>query len=377
MDFVQAVLDAPDGATVRFAAGTYDTGGRTLAISQAGLTLRSASDDRDSVVVDGGYAGGSIVEVYASDVTIAHLTLQRAWYHPIHVHGTSGENTDRVRIHDVVVRDPGQQGIKVNADGGFTGFADSGEIACSLVELTDTGRANVRDSCYTGGIDVHAGRDWHVHDNEIRGFWCNSGLSEHAIHFWRGSRDTLIERNSLSDNARGIGLGLGDSASGSSRTYSDAPCGSGYVGHYGGVVRNNMIFGGDADLWASAYRFDTGVGLEQACGAAVVHNTVFTTESPASSSIEWRFSNSDPLVANNLVSARLLERDGATATLQGNVEGATEGQFVDANNGNLHLDDTATVIDLGVRLASGVCDDDFDREERGSAADVGADEVPE
>lgn len=34
------------------------------------------------------------------------------------------------------------------------------------------------------------------------------GAPEHGIHFWTGSRGTLVERNLLKNNARAIGFGL-------------------------------------------------------------------------------------------------------------------------------------------------------------------------
>ena len=67
--------------------------------------------------------------------------------------------------------------------------------------------------CIHRGIDAHDASGWTVRDNYISGFWCDGAggafLSEHAIHFWTGSRDTTVSRNKLVDNARGIGFGLG------------------------------------------------------------------------------------------------------------------------------------------------------------------------
>ena len=54
--------------------------------------------------------------------------------------------------------------------------------------LTDAGRAQVQD-CYTGGIDAHSAWGWVVRDNVFEGFWCDQGLSEHAVHFWVTGRD--------------------------------------------------------------------------------------------------------------------------------------------------------------------------------------------
>jgi hypothetical protein len=68
-------------------------------------------------------------------------------------------------------------------------------------------RAGLR--LYTGGIDAHQARDWVVRANRFTGIYCEDGeVAEHAIHFWTGSRDTLIENNVIVNCSRGIGLGL-------------------------------------------------------------------------------------------------------------------------------------------------------------------------
>ena len=227
-----------------------------------------------------------------------------------------------------------------------------------------------------GGIDAHAARGWVVRDNEIEGFWCGAGLSEHAVHFWRAGRDTRVERNRLRNNARGVGLGM--TSEGTARTYPDNPCpaaGAGYVDHYGGTVANNFVTATDAGLFASDYGFDCGICLWQACEAEILHNSIHTANSGATfSSIEWRFPHASATVSNNLVNHTVRERDGAAATLAGNLTDAQAGWYVAAAGGDLHLLATATVaIDHGVAtdLAG-----DIDGEARpsGPAPDVGADE---
>ncbi|MBN2369140.1 MAG: hypothetical protein JXO72_01490 [Vicinamibacteria bacterium] len=373
-ELVAAVNGATAGTTIVIANGTYALNGAYLRIDTPGVTLRSESSDRDSVVLDGDYVTTEIVQIAASNVTVADLTLREAYDHPIHVVSTSGANTDDTLIHNVRIIDPGQQAIKVNpVDGAH--FTDGGVIECSRIELTDAGRAFIRDNCYTGGIDVHQARDWIVRDNAIEGFWCASGFSEHAIHFWRGCRDTLVERNVLRDNARGVGFGL--AATGVGRTYPDDPCpgaGGGHVDHFGGIVRNNFVSAGRDALFSSEYGFDCGICLWQACGAAVLHNTVFSTAAPFSS-IEWRFEHTDVDIRSNLVSHNLRARDGAAAVEIGNVAGAQSEWFSDPTSGDLHLAASATeAVDQATVDARATEDFDGDPRPIGAAADVGADE---
>ena len=254
-------------------------------------------------------------------------------------------------------------------------------VACSHLELTDTGRGNVDSSstpCYTGGFDGHQAWGWVIRDNLIEGFWCPNGLSEHGVHCWRGCRDTLVERNVFVNNARAVGFGM--ATSGNARTFNDNPCpaaGGSYVGHYDGMVRNNFVFVDDQDLMNSGSGVDCAVCFWSACGAQAVHNTIVSTGSMLSS-VEWRYATSTGVeVTNNVVTHQLWERDGASATQAGNLENAQLSLFEDGQNGNLHLASGASAaIDQGVALSAGQCDDDIDGEPRDDGSpDIGADEV--
>ena len=367
---LQAILDAArSGDTILLADGLYSLP-ETLVLRNSGITLRSKSGNRQDVVIDGRYATGDVLLVQKSDVTIADLTLTRSYWHLVHV-VPSGGSSSGTTIHNVHGVDGGEQFIKVNPDGAQ--YADQGVVRCSSFELTDAGRSFVRNNCYTGGIDIHQSRGWQIYGNTFAGFWCATGLSEHAIHAWTGSRDTLIDRNIIVNSARGIGLGLGSSVAG--RTYDDSPCGAiADVGHYGGAITNNFVVANDPRLFGSSAGFDTGIGLEQSCATAVLHNTVVSTAPPRSSSIEWRFPHTSAMVANNLVTHTLLPRDEAGASLAGNVVSAPLTLFIDVSAGNLHLVPSATMaIDKAAVLPTPVVAD-IDSEPRGVAADVGADE---
>jgi hypothetical protein len=132
------------------------------------------------------------------------------------------------------------------------------------------------------------------------------------VHFWTGSRDTLVERNTIVDCARGIGFGLGERTDWA-RRYPDQ-AGQGYVGHYGGLIRNNLVV-------ATRPGMDTGIGLEQASGARVYHNTVYAGPGATGyfSSLDYRFPNTFADLRNNLVT-RITARNGATAQLARHVE---------------------------------------------------------
>lgn len=367
---LQSILDAArPGDTIRLADGVYPLP-QTLVLRRAHVTLRSQSGNRDRVVLDGRYTARNLILIQQSGVTIADLTLTRSYWHLVHVAPESARVTGTV-VHNIRGVDGGEQFIKVNPAGGHT--ADDGVIRCSSLELTDEGRAQVRNNCYTGGIDIHQAQGWQIIANVLNGFWCSSGLSEHAIHAWTGSRDTLVDRNVVINSARGIGFGLGASVTG--RSYGDRPCGgAASIGHFGGAITNNFVAAHDPRLFSSSAGFDVGIGLEQSCQTSVLHNTVVSTSAPRSSSIEWRFAHSSATIANNLVSHNLLERNGGRAILGGNVDRAPLSAFADPASGDLHLTPAATfAIDRGVPLAVQLASD-IDGDLRGEAADVGADE---
>ena len=369
----QMVGNAEPNTTFSFADGTYDlSNANLLHVTTPGLRFVGASNDRDAVILDANYGIGEIFLVAASNTTIAHMTVQRAFWHPIHVTGGSDANTLNTIIHDVAVIDPGQQAIKINASGaGY--YSDEGRVSCSAVIMTDAGRPNV-DNCYTGGIDAHSAWGWVVRDNYFEGFWCDQGLSEHAVHFWVTGRDTLVERNTIVDCARGVGFGLGANGNGNERVYDDEPCpDADYLGHVDGVIRNNMIVATRPELFASQFGFDSGVALEQACGAVVAHNSVVSTETPFVS-MEYRFPNTDATIINNLTTHQIMMRDGGQANLYANMEGEGLDHFVDVGSGDLHLVDGSSAISAGDGLGNEVAATDFDGEMRDILPDVGADE---
>ncbi len=375
-ELTAAVNNAADGDSILLADGDYALDANYLWIDTPNVELRSASGNREAVTIDGNYLGSEIITIAANNVTVADLTIREAYTHPIHV-VSDGVDTVGTLIYNVHIIDPREQAIKINPNTSGT-YPDDGVIACSTIELTDVGRPHVNPTsggCYTGGVDGHQARDWVIRDNIIRGFWCDSGLAEHGVHCWRGCRGTVVERNTFIDNARGVGFGM--ATSGEARTFSDDPCPgvTGYVGHYGGVVRNNFIFVSDPNLLASSSGFDCGVCFWSACSAQAVHNTIVSTGDNFSS-IEWRYDTSSGVqILNNIVTHNLRERNGASATQDGNLESAPLSLFVDGAGGDLHLSSGAsTAIDQGVSVPAGVCTDDIDGDARDSSPDIGADE---
>jgi hypothetical protein len=345
------VYSAAAGTTILLEDGTYkmtgsDESQRRLTIANANISIRSASGNRDKVIIDGEYTTFEIISIQAPNVTIADLTLQHATDHLIHLVGAP-VSVIKSKLHNLHLIDSGEQFVKVNSDGNGN-FVDEGILQCSLLEMTADGRTHVQPDpggCYTGGIDAHGAWKWIVRENTFTGIHCENGsLAEHAIHFWSESRDTLIERNKIIDCARGVGVGLGET--GATRTYSDNPYSTlGYKGHIDGIVRDNVIHAGTQ---ASPY-FDTGIEIAQAPGIMVYHNTVVTQ--PLFSSIDYRWSNTDATIRNNLT-FKITSRDGAKGTADHNLESTPSSLFAAPASADYHLVAGASAaIDKGAVLS--------------------------
>ena len=378
------VQSAEDGTTILLEDGTYvlpeaAAGSYTgLYFTTPNVTLRGASGDASAVVIDSAYrlhgGGSATITIAAPGVVIANLTVQRSVFHLVHLWADG----DDALIHDVRLIDGGQQFLKSSP--GDTATVDRVEVSCSDFRMTSEGRANVwgygapdgNTTCYTGGIDTHGSRDWHVHDSRFEGIHCDAdtphpahgqaadqrggmtytgGLAEHAIHMWESASGSghVIERNTILDCARGIGIGLREET-------------------YGCVVRNNVVF----SRHPGGGQHDVGIILERAHDSTVDHNTVYFADPDGyANGIEIRWgSTANVSVRNNLTNRSIRLRDGADATMAGNVTDANADWFVDAANGDLHLATCDRPVDAPVADIT----DDVDGDLRGAAPDVGADD---
>ncbi|MCH7227314.1 hypothetical protein [Haloferula sp. A504] len=361
---INAANSAAKPATVLLADGVYTLRSAALHLDCDGLVIRSASGNRDKVIVRGPDQGpkataAHIFLVSASDVVIADLTLGYCRFHGIQVRGEEPHNASGLHVHNCRLVNCNEQFIKGSSSKPDPVGARDGIIENCLFEFT-SGWAY---QYYTGGIDIHKGVNWIVRDNLFRNLRVpndQKGMAEHAIHFWNRCdtepQNITVERNRIVNCDRGIGFGLINEAG----------------GHNGGTstIRNNMISNDGA-----GHSTDAGISLECADHVTITHNTVHIVGYRGA--IEYRFPSSTHLtIRNNLVNHPILRRnDAPPATCSGNIESVQPRWFRDLAGGDLHLTAQATPVidqaDAGTAPA-----DDIDRQSRpaGRAADIGSDE---
>lgn len=324
--------------------GTYNLN-NMLWISGNSITFCSLSGLRDSVIISGEGMYGSVSHIFnvpGSNFTAKDITIGWVANHAIQIHGNN--NADNPHIQNVRFVDTYEQMLKGSYSVSDTFYSDSGIVEGCLFEYT----AGIGPQWYIGGIDIHHCKNWIVRDNVFKDIRSpETNLSEHAIHFWSESKNTLVERNIIINCDRGIGFGLGNS------------------GHYGGIIRNNMVY----------TTRDVGIGLENSCSTKVFNNTVYTEN--YFNSIEYRFTGTfDAIIINNLTNEDISSRNGGQATVSTNVTDAVESWFVNATNGDLHLNtNEPSVIDQGQTLSEVLVDIDNQVRPQGNGYEIGADEI--
>lgn len=346
----QALRTTQKGDTLLLKDGIYRISGRwALEVKTADLTVRSQSGNRDAVVIEGAGMRGNVNHAFfvsAHGVTIEDLTVRAVSNHGIQTH----VNVDRFHLKNCVVRDTYEQMVKVPFDDKVHNPSEGGVVEDCLFEYT----AGMAPNYYTGGIDVHYGRNWIVRNNTFRNIRSPGGsIAEHAVHFWTGSEGTLVEGNTIINCDRGIGFGMGDSP------------------HFGGAIRNNMIYHDGSGRFP-----DVGIVLESSSDTVVANNTIFFDHNQYPHAIEYRFAaTKNVLIANNLTNKRIIDRDGGRARLAANIVSARKNWFVDAAGGDLRLArPVPEVVNRGITVPGLVADIDGQKRPNGSGIDIGADE---
>ena len=373
------IYNAPAGAEILLGDGIYKTEG-IIQVHRKGITVRSKSGNRNAVILDGNERGtplsrsnfiSEIFQISASDITIADMTIRYASCHSIHAMGASDHTIKNLTLKNLHIYDCGEQLIKINSNGNQsnTFWVDSGLVENCLIEFIDNSvMSDMGTYFYTGGIDVHGGKDWVIRNNTFKNIWREDKSMEHAIHFWSRSRNNLIENNTFVNCWRAVGLGMKTSQDGLVRSYGDNAGESPYFDHIDGMVRNNVIYNDES------HRLETGVELMNVSNIEVYHNTIVSIAEPFNC-MEYRWPNTTAILKNNLCTHRIMERDGARAQSAANITNASVSFFVNSAELDFHLKSSATTaIDQGVSLSGTKAGVDMDRQLRNGTPDIGADE---
>ena len=354
-ELVQSVEQANSGGDkeIWLENGIY-TLDSAIVIQSDGITVRSTSGNRSAVTVQGTGMHGTVSHVFlvqADNFTARDMTLRDVYYHAIQMQPHAQAPT-MINLH---ILDTGEQMIKAAFNQSQPNIhSDNGRVENCRFEYS----TGIGPQWYIGGVDAHHAFDWVVRGSTFVNIRSpedpdeGGRLAEHAIHFWNGSRNTLVEKNTIINCDRGIGFGLGSQ------------------GHVGGIIRNNMIYHNAAHDMG-----DVGIGLETVTDAQVYNNTIYQEHTYANA-IEYRFAETTGLlIANNLTNKAIAERDGASSEVSSNVTSAEPSWFVNPLAGNLHLAAPVPAVVNQGRYIDGLDEDiDGDVRPQGGGYDIGADE---
>ncbi len=268
--------------TILIADGTYIIP-NGLWIAGDNITYRSKSGNRDSVILKGDFKTSHIFWIASDHVTIQDISIGEVNDHGIQI--LSEKDADYCLVKNVRFFNIKEQMLKSSGNNSGT-YSDYTRIEDCLFEFTQ----EVAYQSYTGGIDVHMGKNWVVNGNTFKNIQFPKGnLTEGAIHFWDGSSGTSISNNTIENCDRGILLGLDNSS------------------HDKGTIVDNHI----------STTKDVGIYLCNATNSIVKNNQVTVPEAYPNA-IEYRFKTEGTLIQNNSVNKKITSRSGGNAQVVGN-----------------------------------------------------------
>ncbi len=358
----KAAGDVRPGGTILVADGHYRMP-RYFELTTDRVTLRSASGDRDKVVLDGVESRhGELVGLRAcKDVMIADLTIQNIRYNGFKFNSNHGVQRATIRncvIHNIWQR--GVKGVRVPKDNPSVKPPKDCCIEYCLFyndraktfgdDPTDT--AESFNGNYIAGIDVMHADHWTIRDNVFFRIHGRTGEARGAVFLWHDSVDCVVERNVIVDCDSGICLG--NSSRGAGTNIHCRRC----------IVRNNFV----------VRCHENGILADYTADCLIAHNTIHDPASRLKRLIRLVHDNSGLAVVNNLLSGPPVRIETqSTIQIEGNITRDSSASFVDAAGGNLHL--TGNAPDgLGHAARIARVKADFDRVRRRTLTDVGADQ---
>ena len=212
----QAAKTVAPGGTILMADGHYKMP-RFFEITTDRITLRSASGDRNKVIIDGiGAEHGELIAIRdCKGVTIADVTVQNIKWNGIKIN--SDLSADEVVVHNCVIHNIWQRGVKAPAvpqDKQELSPRDCVVRYCLFYndrakrfadDETDTPKTF--DGNYIGGIDAKNTVDWKIHHNVFIGIQGRTREGRGCIYISENGRGCKIENNIFVDSDIAIALG--------------------------------------------------------------------------------------------------------------------------------------------------------------------------
>jgi len=353
-DLQAAIATLASNTTLRLGPGTYRLSS-TLQIRGplSGIVLKGSTGKASDVVLEGQGMGTDGTAATALSVSgavqglrIADLTIQNVYRHAVLLdNGPQAPQLSNLRLINC-----GDACVKANLTSGLS--VDDGVVTSSWIGYSTTGA-----SAAAGGIDLRGSQRWKVIANTFQNVRGPNGQSSRAaVSASGGAADTAVERNQFMNISTAIAFGLVNLTGGTD--------------HARGRIVNNFVFRDAAVPGGPA------ISVVDSPASLVLHNTTVLSKTYAAP-IEYRYGDAANVqIANNLLDGAITARDGASATLSGNVTTATTDMFVNPASGDLHLRSTAVgAIDMADVSDQEGKDFDGDSRPMGLAPDVGADEV--
>lgn len=365
---VDALFEAAEtvqpGGTILIEDGQYYMP-RYFEIHTNNVTLRSASGQREKVILDGEKSmHGELVGITScSGVMIADLTIQNIKWNGFKIN--SDKNVQNLTIYNCVIHNIWQRGVKSvkipeanreeirpkNCRVQYCLFYNDRpkQYSDDPSDTEQTFRGN-----YIGGIDTMFAKGWTISDNVFTGIHGRTGEARGCVFMWHHAENCVIERNVILDCDTGVALG------------NSSGIGPGESSVHGTnmIVRNNFL----------SLVPENGIIADYTQDCKILNNTIYDPKSAMQRLIRVVHTNPGLLVANNLLCGPdiRVESDSAIRFLN-NRSGDYAAYFVDPTKGNLHLADSAmNALDKGISLPE--VTEDIDRQPRQDPSDIGADE---
>ncbi len=320
-EFFEAVEAVEPGGTILLADGHYAMP-RYIEIRTDDVTLRSASGDRDAVVLDGAESRhGELLGVTdCSGVTVADITFRNVTYNALKLN--TNHDVQDVTVHNCVFHNVWQRGVKsVRAP---ETPSHNGVIRYCLFyndrpkefgdDPADT--ADTFDGDYVGAIDLMDAIGWRIHHNAFVGIEGRTGRGRGAVFIWHDSRDCVIEHNVIVDCDGGISL-------------VNAHKPDDVEWHCEGfVARENWITRAPMGAITAVYTRDS----------VIERNRIYDPDNRWGRSIRVVFDNPGLTIAENIIAGYPIGLEGEDeVTLERNAADADAGWFRDSEAGDLSL----------------------------------------